>query len=186
MKTECSIIRDLLPLYVEDMVSRETAQYVSEHLKECPECQAELAKLKDGSFLPEIESKPTPETDNTKPFKKIMQRINRQSYMLSYPIIILFVFLGFSWTGGENLLYNSLLMPIVGIFAYFVFGWRSIYKMPMLLLVIDLFVCLFKLVEISLWSALVWTIVYSLFVLVGIAIAFLLHFAFRKEKNDEN
>ena len=32
MKTECSIVKDLLPLYVEDMVSEETAQYVSDHL----------------------------------------------------------------------------------------------------------------------------------------------------------
>ena len=42
MKTECSVVRDLLPLYVEDMVSTETAQYVKSHLAECPECQAEL------------------------------------------------------------------------------------------------------------------------------------------------
>ena len=48
MKIECSIVRDLLPLYVENMASAETAQYVSEHLKACNECQAELAKLKDG------------------------------------------------------------------------------------------------------------------------------------------
>ena len=46
MKTECSVVRDLLPLYIEDMVSTETAQYINEHLKNCDECQAELANLK--------------------------------------------------------------------------------------------------------------------------------------------
>ena len=45
MKTECSIVRDLLPLYVEDMVSAETAQYMREHLQTCAECEAELANL---------------------------------------------------------------------------------------------------------------------------------------------
>jgi hypothetical protein len=65
-----------------------------------------------------------------------------------------------------------------------VFNWKAVYKMPILLLVIDLFVCLSGLVEIDLYSAFMWTIIYSVFVLVGIAIAFLLHYAFRKENNE--
>ena len=186
MNTECSIVKDLLPLYVEDMVAEETAQFVKEHIEKCPECRAELERLDSGASIPTIEDKPTPEPDTKKSFKKIMQRINRQSYVLSYPIVILFVFLGFSWTGSENLLYNSILMPIVGIFAYTIFGWRSIYKMPLLLLGIDIFVCISGLIALDLYSAFIWTLIYSLFVLIGIAIAFLLHFAFRKEKTYDN
>ena len=104
--------------------------------------------------------------------------------MLAYSLIIFFVFLGFSWTGGEHLMYNSLIMPVVGVFGYCVFKWRAVYKMPILLLIINAFVCLFKLVDLDLYSALVWTVIYSIFVLVGIAIAFLLHYALRKEKNE--
>ena len=33
MKNECNIVRDILPLYVEDMVSEETAKFVKEHLE---------------------------------------------------------------------------------------------------------------------------------------------------------
>ena len=33
MRNECNIIRDILPLYIEDMVSAETAELVEEHLK---------------------------------------------------------------------------------------------------------------------------------------------------------
>ena len=51
MKTECSVVRDLLPLYIEDMVSTETAQYINEHLKNCIECQAELANMREGAEL---------------------------------------------------------------------------------------------------------------------------------------
>ena len=80
-------------------------------------------------------------------------------------------------------MFNSLIMPIVGIFGYIVFGWKSVYKMPLMVLIIDMFICLFKLIEIDVYSAFMWTIIYSSFVLVGIAIAFLLHFALRKEKN---
>lgn len=70
MKTECSVVRDLLPLYIEDMVSAETAQYVNEHLKNCDECQAELANLKEGAELSAIETRVAPKSDDAKPFKK--------------------------------------------------------------------------------------------------------------------
>ena len=49
MKNECSIIRDLLPLYVEELVSEETGTYIEEHLRTCAECKTELAKLKEGA-----------------------------------------------------------------------------------------------------------------------------------------
>lgn len=183
MKTDCSIVKDLLPLYVEDMVSPETAEYIARHLEECSECRGELAILNGSPELVEKEQNTEPKTDGAKPFKKIMKRMNRQFYYLSYSLIIFFIFLGFGWTSGENLMYNSLIMPIVGVFGYLVFGWRSVYKVPVLLLIIDTFVCMFKLVPLDLPSAVLWTLIYSTFVLVGIAIAFLMHYAFRKEKD---
>ena len=74
-------------------------------------------------------------------------------------------------------------MHIVGVFGYCVFNWKAIYKVPLLLLAIDSFVCLFGFVELDIYSLIMWTAMYSLFVGVGIAIAFLLHYAFRKEKD---
>jgi hypothetical protein len=104
--------------------------------------------------------------------------------MLAYSLIIFFVFLGFGWTGGENLMYNSIIMPIVGIFGYYVFRWKAVYKMPVLLLLIDLSIFLFQIVELSFVETLEWTLIYCIFVWVGVLIAFLLHFAFRKEDNE--
>ena len=183
MKTECSIVKDLLPLYVENMVSKETAQFVLDHLNVCADCKAEYDALMSGGPLTNIEKKPDINTEQAKSFKTTMRRMNRQFYSLAYAALIFLIFLGFGWTGGENLMYNSLIMPIVGIFGYYVFRWKAIYKVPILLLIIDTFVCLFKLVDLNLYSAFLWTVIYSIFVFVGIAIAFLLHFAFRKEKN---
>ena len=48
-------------------------------------------------------------------------------------------------------------------------------------LLIDLAVFAFQLIEIEFPDTLGWTLIYSLFVLVGIVIAFLLHYAFKKE-----
>ena len=116
MKIECSVVRDLLPLCVEDMVSKETSQLVNDHLKECPECRAEFESLKTGGDLSTVEKEP-----DTKPFKIMMKRMNRQFYSLAYAALIFLIFLGFGWTAGENLMYNSFIMPIVGIFGYYVF-----------------------------------------------------------------
>ena len=184
MKNECSVVRDLLPLYVEDMVSEETAEYIKDHLESCSECQAELDAIKSGVGLSAEEEKTVKSPDSAKPFKKMMKRMNAQFYGLAYSLIIFFIFLGFGFTAGENMIYNSLIMPIVGIFGYYVFRWKAVYKMPVLLLIIDIFVCLFRLAPIDLYDSLIWTLIYSLFVLIGIAIAFLLHFAFRKEKKE--
>lgn len=40
MKNECSIIRDLLPLYTENMVSEDTRIFIREHLEKCPQCRS--------------------------------------------------------------------------------------------------------------------------------------------------
>ena len=181
MKTECNVVRDLLPLYVEDMVSPETAQFVSDHLKECSECRSELESLKEGEPLSTVENRPAADIGNAKPFKKMMKRMNRQFYSIAYAALIFLIFLGFGWTAGNNLMYNSLIMPIVGIFGYYVFKWRAFYKVPVLLLLIDLAVFAFQLIEISFANTLMWTMLYAIFVLVGVAIAFLLHYALRKE-----
>ena len=182
MKTDCSIVSDLLPLYVEDMVSKETAEYINQHIEQCPKCKAELAGLKGGGAMPTHQEDAPAKVDTAKPFQKTMKRMNRQFHALTYSLIIFFVFLSFGWTGDENLLYNSIIMPIVGVFGYYVFRWKAVYKVPVLLLAIDLFVYLFKWVALDLYSIIVWTLVYSLFVLIGIAIAFLLHYALGKEK----
>ncbi|MBE6580238.1 MAG: hypothetical protein E7650_01325 [Ruminococcaceae bacterium] len=182
MRTECSVVRDLLPLYVEDMVNPETAQFVSDHLKECSECHSEFESLKNGVPLSMVENKPAAETANSKPFKKMMKRMNRQFYSIAYAAIIFLIFLGFGWTAGNNLMYNSLIMPIVGIFGYYVFKWKAFYKVLVLLLLIDLSVFAFQLVEIGFVDTLMWTMLYAIFVLVGVAIAFLLYYAFRKEE----
>ena len=184
MKTECSIVRDLLPLYAENMVSPQTERFITRHLKDCPECNEEFKSIKDNEALLIAENNAAPKVDNITPFKKIMKKMNRQFYSVAYAALIFLIFLGYCWTGdsGENLMYNSLIMPVVGIFGYYVFRLKAIYKLPILLLIIDTFICIFKLVELDIYTAFLWTLIYSIFVFIGIAIAFLLHFALRKEK----
>ena len=52
MKTDCDVIRDLLPLYADDVCSDASRQLVEEHLKDCPVCTDILSRLREN----EIES----------------------------------------------------------------------------------------------------------------------------------
>lgn len=54
MKNECSIIRDLLPLYAENMVSSDTAAFVEEHLSGCESCRREYERTKEPEQTQEI------------------------------------------------------------------------------------------------------------------------------------
>ena len=180
MKLDCCVVRDLLPLYVENMVSDQTAEQIKQHLAECPECKNEYDSFGSTSRLDALE---VPQPD-AQPFKKIMRKMNRQMFALAYGLIIFFILWGFSLTGGENLMYNSVIMPIVGLFGYYVFKWKALFKMPILLLLINLLAYHLHFAEIDFVSVFPWTAIYSIFVVVGVLIAFLLHFAFRKERKE--
>ncbi len=47
MKTDCEVIRDLLPLYADDACSEQSRALVEEHLDECPACGEMLQRLKE-------------------------------------------------------------------------------------------------------------------------------------------
>lgn len=52
MKLSCSVIKDLLPLYVEDLASPDTCILVEEHLTDCESCQREVESLRMPDKLP--------------------------------------------------------------------------------------------------------------------------------------
>lgn len=52
MNVSCNVIKDLIPLYVEDMVSDESANLIEQHLKHCEECQNFLDELKQTDNVP--------------------------------------------------------------------------------------------------------------------------------------
>ncbi len=44
-KENCSLIKDLLPLYIDELCSRESTQIIKNHLEVCPECNKEYEQL---------------------------------------------------------------------------------------------------------------------------------------------
>jgi hypothetical protein len=53
MKLPCNVIRDLLPLYAEDMVSPESRALTEEHIAECAACRAALEAM--GAKTPDVQ-----------------------------------------------------------------------------------------------------------------------------------
>lgn len=71
MKQECSIVRDLLPLYVENMVSPETAEFVGGHLAACETCQAEVQSLRQPPAVTPPAQKEHPEA----PLRRLQRKL---------------------------------------------------------------------------------------------------------------
>ena len=59
MKTECEVIRDLLPLYADDVCSAASRQMVEAHLPECPECAGLLKQLKTQEIETDLRNETT-------------------------------------------------------------------------------------------------------------------------------
>lgn len=55
-EVNCNIIQDLLPLYVDGVVSQDTQEFVEEHLEHCEECKREVEFMRTDLSLP-IEKK---------------------------------------------------------------------------------------------------------------------------------
>ena len=71
MRNECNIIRDILPLYIEDMVSVDTASFVDEHLNHCSECSKELENMRTSNSLEKVNTSALSSDEDTKAIKAV-------------------------------------------------------------------------------------------------------------------
>lgn len=59
MKAECDMIRDLLPLYADDVCSEASRRIIDTHLAECPACAAVLQQLRTEEIETDLKSETT-------------------------------------------------------------------------------------------------------------------------------
>ena len=74
-KINCNIIRDMLPLYLDDVVCDDTKELVEEHLQSCSGCRKEAACIKKDVVLPASRAQRFAEAEV---LKKIRNRISRK------------------------------------------------------------------------------------------------------------
>ena len=92
MKISCNIIRDLLPLYAEDLASDDTRALVDEHICDCESCTNFLKELRLDMPVP-MET----ETDSLKKVKKTILRRRALSIMVSVFTVITLASLVITW-----------------------------------------------------------------------------------------
>ena len=83
MNMPCSVIRDLLPLYAEDLTSEETKELIHVHLDGCPDCRARLETLKEPA---------APEPDASQALRAVKKEFRRRR-VLAVLLAALLVFL---------------------------------------------------------------------------------------------
>ncbi len=107
-KINCYLIKDLLPLYIDDMVSEETKALIKEHLVTCKECEDELSLL--NTTLQESPVVVTPNDDATM-LKKIGFTMKKKQFFIgavSTLISAVIIILSFGYlTAPEYLPYTE-------------------------------------------------------------------------------
>ncbi len=88
----CSLIQDLLPLYIEEILSVESKSIVENHLESCEECSRYLEILKeDDSIKVEID-----ESEINKSGEKILNKIKKSQDRIKYTFILFSMILAVS------------------------------------------------------------------------------------------
>lgn len=90
-KLSCAVVRDILPLYIEELTSEETNIEVSQHLEECSECKKLELSMKS-EMKDEVIEGIEDEIDGF----KIIKRRNKKKVLLSAGIsfVLLLIFVG--------------------------------------------------------------------------------------------
>ena len=93
MNNECSLVRDKLPLYLENMVSEETRAFIKEHLETCPECAAEYEALKSGTKVEKVgsELRSSLDAEVAKSMKATRKKFRKKAYRVAAVIAAAFI-----------------------------------------------------------------------------------------------
>ena len=87
MKVSCNIIRDLLPLYAEDLASDDTRAMVDEHLRDCEACVKQFGAIRKAAQVPvDVDAGALKRVENTIQRKRILTMLT--AVMLVVTIIL--------------------------------------------------------------------------------------------------
>lgn len=84
---KCNVIKDLLPLYADEICSEDSREMVEEHLSTCGDCKQELEDYRYNTGLPEV-----PTDVAMKSFKKKMSRRNLKKIVIAVIVCLAVIF----------------------------------------------------------------------------------------------
>ena len=92
MNRNCEIVKDLLPSYIEGILSEETKKFVEEHINNCPKCKLMLEKMKKNEINNKIDPNDQIEIDHLKKYRRKMKSLKIALFVIIL-LVILFIFL---------------------------------------------------------------------------------------------
>ncbi|WP_241494708.1 zf-HC2 domain-containing protein [Bacillus coahuilensis] len=109
MKISCNMIRDLLPLYVEDLASQDTRDLVEEHIASCENCKKRLEEMRTFEEPPvDTDIAPLRNLQNTLRKKKL------QTIILSVMVTLVFAVVTIAYlTTPAYIPYNEYAVSII-------------------------------------------------------------------------
>lgn len=92
MEISCNVIRDLMPLYAEDLASDDTRKLVDDHLHSCDECVKFLGSVKKGTPIPVVTT-----SESLNMVKKSIRKRRMLSVLAALLTLLTVASFTFSW-----------------------------------------------------------------------------------------
>jgi len=94
---ECAVIRDLLPLYADDVLSKESKALINDHFASCEECKQEYSKMQNSEIKASFHDKDSARIGALKTMKKKLLRKNVMVALGSFAVLIVIALGIFNW-----------------------------------------------------------------------------------------
>lgn len=94
MKNECNLIRDLLPLYYDEVCSTESRNAVEEHLGECEDCRQYYEQVKSAEVVENVVYDDEKEKKKAKFFKALKKKVIFVIFTVMWRSLLLLGYLG--------------------------------------------------------------------------------------------
>ena len=135
MKLSCKVYQDLIPLYVENLLSSDSKDLLEVHLTNCPDCQNHLIQttenLASTSLAMDSANKAV-----------LIKKLNRQINLTQWAFLSCGIFLSILFTLSDTLEQNIIFLPLMGLISYFF--TRKAFSIPLLLSILLTLTLIFK------------------------------------------
>ncbi|AET67929.1 hypothetical protein Desor_2340 [Desulfosporosinus orientis DSM 765] len=171
----CNVCMDLMPLVKDGIASEESCALVMKHIETCEHCAKALGgKTAANAAMDDV---------------VVLIKLKKQFTLFLISVIFAGTLIGMVLSDGMSMFYNALIMPAIGGFGYMLFKKKS-YFVPLGLFLFSFvwvsireivkgFLTYSTVVDLIIMSAW-WSGVFAAFSAVGVLIAGLLYYAFKK------
>ncbi len=176
LKIPCGTILDLIPLVKDGVASKESVQLVQDHIQTCDRCRIDyeaFENLVQESFSIKDE--------------KILAAIKRSLYISHIILLLVGAIVGVALSNSMGMFYNLMIMPIIGGVSFITLKRKWFIAPSVIFLLAIIWQTLAGFINYgslrdAFYDGIYFSIIYTILSGLGVVIAILLKFAFKKER----